>query len=271
MSSIWQQIRQIRCVMNKIAGRLLLDMELQITRIKMRHYSSIGKYPLIIDTKKQNFYEMFSILENASIKEIKSSFKKLSKLYHPDIVAGKKEFLALSNEEQQISKDNYIKLIDAYETLIDPKKRLTYDLQLNKYKKSSIVQASNGSGGGSSGLKYTSNGLNFSRNRVHYGKQYVNVENSKFTGKPTGHGKYGVPHFDYDFHLKKNLKMEQRLMDKKYKDAKERFGSRKADDMFSSDRRYHKAFQNRQQQEYDRRQEQRKQEQQQQQSEGSKI
>ncbi len=63
-----------------------------------------------------NYYRILGVPENASVEDIKKAYRKLAKKYHPDV-----------------SRDSgdYFKLVtEAYQTLIDPKKRKIYDKQL---------------------------------------------------------------------------------------------------------------------------------------------
>lgn len=66
--------------------------------------------------EKKDFYEILNIDKDASPKEIKKAYRKLAKKYHPDI-----------NKTDPHAKEKFIKIKDAYETLIDPKKRKIYD------------------------------------------------------------------------------------------------------------------------------------------------
>ena len=68
-----------------------------------------------------NYYEILKISKNATDKEIKESYKKLVKTYHPDLYVGDKEFA-----EKKIKEIN-----EAYEILSDPKKKAEYDEYLN--------------------------------------------------------------------------------------------------------------------------------------------
>lgn len=68
-----------------------------------------------------NYYEILKVSKNASNKQIRDSYKKLIKQYHPDIYKGNKEFA------EKITKD----LNDAYDTLSNAEKRAEYDLSLS--------------------------------------------------------------------------------------------------------------------------------------------
>ena len=68
-----------------------------------------------------NYYEILKISKNATDEEIKNSYKKLVKIYHPDLYVGDKNFA-----EQKIKEIN-----EAYEILSDPKRKAEYDEYLN--------------------------------------------------------------------------------------------------------------------------------------------
>lgn len=65
----------------------------------------------------KNFYDELEIDKNANTSEIKSAYKKMAKLYHPDVCKGEKIYC-----EERMSKIN-----EAYNTLSDPNKKLKYD------------------------------------------------------------------------------------------------------------------------------------------------
>lgn len=68
-----------------------------------------------------NYYDVLRVNKNASSQEIKDSYKKLIKRYHPDLYPGNKV------RAESITRD----LNEAYEVLSDPEKREMYDLSLN--------------------------------------------------------------------------------------------------------------------------------------------
>lgn len=59
----------------------------------------------------EDFYKLLEVEKNADIKQIKSSYRKLSAKYHPDKNQGNKE-----------AQEKFIKINKAYETLTDPEK-----------------------------------------------------------------------------------------------------------------------------------------------------
>lgn len=64
-----------------------------------------------------NYYEILGVSTHAGIAEIKSAFRHLAKLYHPD-----------KNPE---GIEHFAKILKAYETLSDPGLKATYDYKLN--------------------------------------------------------------------------------------------------------------------------------------------
>jgi molecular chaperone DnaJ len=69
--------------------------------------------------ENKDFYELLGIDKEATEEEIKLAYRKLAKKYHPDL-----------NKTDPQAKEKFIEIKDAYEALIDPVKRKTYD-QLN--------------------------------------------------------------------------------------------------------------------------------------------
>ncbi|GMM39056.1 hypothetical protein DASC09_063950 [Saccharomycopsis crataegensis] len=220
--------------------------------------------PLRFAQNNMTHYEMLGISPSASHRDIKRRFKQLSKVYHPDIVKANPKYDALSDEEKKINDENYIKLVASYEILSDAKRRLTYDLKIKKsphggssfgagthhasrsgeyrnqyYGEAKYYSRSRGS------HYYSASGLNFSRNRVHYGEQYNPNVKSTFHGMPNSSSKYDVPHFDYDAHLKQQLRIEEMLLKRKMEQMGEVFGEG-AEDMINGDRRYHSIYQRQQ-------------------------
>lgn len=74
-----------------------------------------------------NLYDILKVNSNASIDEIKKSYKKLSLKYHPD----KQKTSGLSLEE---TTKIFIKISEAYEILSDEQKRHKYDKEITKKK-----------------------------------------------------------------------------------------------------------------------------------------
>lgn len=81
-----------------------------------------------LKTEQLNFYQILQVEQNATTEVIRKAYKKLSLKYHPD----KQIKTTLTEEEKNM---NFIIIRDAYETLIDLKKRETYDKYLTNHKK----------------------------------------------------------------------------------------------------------------------------------------
>ena len=67
-----------------------------------------------------NFYDILGVNINASPSEIKSAFRSLAKIFHPD-----------KNPNGQ---EEFKKILRAYETLINPSRKSSYDLKLKYHK-----------------------------------------------------------------------------------------------------------------------------------------
>ena len=66
--------------------------------------------------EEKNFYEILEIEKDASDQEIKLAYRRLAKKYHPDL-----------NKDDPRAKEKFIGIKNAYDTLIDPRKRKFYD------------------------------------------------------------------------------------------------------------------------------------------------
>ena len=66
--------------------------------------------------KEKNFYKILEVDKDASEQEIKLAYRRLAKKYHPDL-----------NKTDPQAKEKFIEVKEAYDTLIDPVKRRTYD------------------------------------------------------------------------------------------------------------------------------------------------
>ncbi|KAI4306267.1 hypothetical protein L6164_029560 [Bauhinia variegata] len=68
----------------------------------------------------ESLYEVLRVDRNASTREIKSAYRNLAKLYHPDTAV---------NRSESDGRD-FIEIHNAYATLADPSARALYDLSL---------------------------------------------------------------------------------------------------------------------------------------------
>ena len=98
------------------------------TKIKMNKFSLLrSKFTLIFSIIIMNnliigllatdFYTLLNINRDASEKEIKKAFRKLSLKYHPD-----------RNPGDDLAHQRYLEINKAYETLLNPEKRQIYDI-----------------------------------------------------------------------------------------------------------------------------------------------
>lgn len=72
--------------------------------------------------KEQNYYEILGVKKNATEKELRSAFKKLAVIYHPDKIK--------ESENKEDAEKKFAEIANAYETLKDPKTREEYDNEL---------------------------------------------------------------------------------------------------------------------------------------------
>lgn len=88
--------------------------------------------------RSMSLYEILRVDQKASPMEIKTAYRSLAKLYHPDAI----------HDEGESDSREFIQIHDAYETLSDPAARAVYDLSLqaasNYYRRSRSVRFSEG-------------------------------------------------------------------------------------------------------------------------------
>lgn len=65
---------------------------------------------------KQDYYELLGVSRRAPVKEIRQSYRKLARKYHPDL-----------NPNDKSSEEKFKQIQEAYDVLSDPKKRQMYD------------------------------------------------------------------------------------------------------------------------------------------------
>ncbi|CAI9784071.1 unnamed protein product [Fraxinus pennsylvanica] len=76
-----------------------------------------------------SLYEVLRVKHNASQTEIKTAYRTLAKIYHPD---ARSRFMNSSISSSSSSDgQSFIEIHDAYSTLSDPEARAVYDLKLS--------------------------------------------------------------------------------------------------------------------------------------------
>ncbi|QWR77388.1 DnaJ C-terminal domain-containing protein [Candidatus Magnetomonas plexicatena] len=104
-------------------------------------------------TGTKDYYELLGVGKKATAEEIKKSFRKLARKYHPDLNPGNKD-----------SEAKFKEISEAYDTLGDPKKRSEYDnMRSNPFGFQSGFDraAGNNFTGGFRGFTDKRNGANF--------------------------------------------------------------------------------------------------------------
>lgn len=169
-------------------------------------------------SSSKTHYDTLELPTTSTIKQVKLQFKKLSKKYHPDLNSH------LKDEEKESNNSKFVEIVAAYEVLKDIRKKREYDSNLrseglggtkamkrsnewhNKYYGEAKYHSR-------SGNHYTASGLNTRRHKVRYNTPHE--DKSRFGGQHVNYGdRYDVPHFDYNEHLNKHLKFEQRIINK---------------------------------------------------------
>ncbi|MCM1394489.1 MAG: DnaJ domain-containing protein, partial [[Eubacterium] siraeum] len=92
----------------------------------------------------KNYYEILGIKKGASADEIKSSYRKLAKQYHPDM------FTNASDAEKKEAEVKFKEVNHAYEVLSDDQKRKIYDT----YGDENGPQPGQGFGAGAAGFGF---------------------------------------------------------------------------------------------------------------------
>src|SRR6266498_3425971 len=95
---------------------------------------------------KHDYYETLSVPRTAKADDIRKSYRKLARKYHPDLNPGDKS-----------AEEHFKKVQEAYDVLSDPKKRQMYD-QYGFYSENGFP----GAGPGGSGGTGPHPGVNFS-------------------------------------------------------------------------------------------------------------
>jgi DnaJ-class molecular chaperone len=76
-----------------------------------------------------DFYRILQVSKNASIAEIKSSYRKLALMYHPDMQRSSSP----NPTSKQAAEDRFKHITDAYQTLGDPFRKSNYDRSIGNF------------------------------------------------------------------------------------------------------------------------------------------
>jgi hypothetical protein len=124
-----------------------------------------------------NYYEILGLSTKANSLEIKTAFRQLAKLYHPD--------------KNPNGKDHFSKLLKAYETLINPDTKLKYDYKLN------YEQTLKQSTGASASKKYRNIDDQELKRRRYYDEHIKRYEKKKTQTMPEPELKENYNEFKY--------------------------------------------------------------------------
>jgi curved DNA-binding protein CbpA len=125
-----------------------------------------------------NYYETLGLHSGASFAEIKSAFRRLAKIYHPDKNPGGKEQFTL--------------ILKAYETLSDPNLKSAYDYRINY--NISITQTSTSKNASTKNWSFEEKEL---KRRRYYDEYIKKHAKTKETYKQTSEGKKNYNEFKY--------------------------------------------------------------------------
>lgn len=68
----------------------------------------------------KNYFEILGLSKDANTQDIKTAYKRLAKIYHPD------RLRHLDTDEQENSVEKFKEIKAAYEVLVNPKQRQEY-------------------------------------------------------------------------------------------------------------------------------------------------
>ncbi|KAF4373071.1 hypothetical protein CsatB_008409 [Cannabis sativa] len=71
-----------------------------------------------------SLYDVLGIRMEATCQEIKTAYRRLARVVHPDVAA------SVANSQSSASADEFMKIHEAYSTLSDPDRRADYDRRL---------------------------------------------------------------------------------------------------------------------------------------------
>lgn len=77
-----------------------------------------------------SLYDVLGISMGASCVEIKAAYRKMARMYHPDVVA---------MNQKESSANQFMMIHSAYSTLSDPEKRAKYDTEVYRHRRSTNI------------------------------------------------------------------------------------------------------------------------------------
>lgn len=127
-----------------------------------------------------NYYEILGVHSGASFAEIRTAFRRLAKIYHPDKNPGGKEQFTI--------------ILKAYETLSDPKLKSSYDYKLNYNWAITQNTSSNSKNSGTKTWSFDEKEL---KRRKYYEEHIKKYAKTKETYKQETEGKKTYNEFKY--------------------------------------------------------------------------
>ncbi len=127
-----------------------------------------------------NYYEILGVHSGASFAEIRSAFRRLAKIYHPD--------------KNPAGKEQFTIILKAYETLSDPKLKSSYDYKLNYNWSITQTSSSNSKNSGTKTWSFDEKEL---KRRKYYEEHIKKYAKTKENYKQATEGKKHYNEFKY--------------------------------------------------------------------------
>jgi curved DNA-binding protein len=133
----------------------------------------------------KDYYESLGVPRTASADEIKKSFRKLARLYHPDVAKDKKK-----------AEEKFKEINEAYEVLSDPEKRKKYDELGANWKSGAQFRPPPGAGNFGGGRNYRTTGPGGDASEFEFGGTgfsdfFEQLFGSRMRGGADGSGRRG--------------------------------------------------------------------------------
>ncbi|XP_047158848.1 chaperone protein dnaJ 11, chloroplastic [Vigna umbellata] len=113
--------------LNLAAGDFSFHFSSSIGSYRRNSVRAVAAEAVKVRLPAPSLYEVLRIQRHASPTEIKSAYRSLAKLYHPDAVV---RHATEDVRAGEAADGNFIQIRSAYETLSDPSARATYDRTL---------------------------------------------------------------------------------------------------------------------------------------------